>query len=129
MVALDSEMQCQSLDLANMLLTDSDILPVSQSLQGFTLITTLMLSGNSIGDKGIKLFGPILKNAHNLIAIDLANNGITKDGLNDLVDSLFSAIATEAYNVRYYCVIRFQFFLTNFLFELKCTYNIIYRPL
>lgn len=109
MVALDSEMQCQSLNLTNILLNDRDVLPVTQSLQGFTLITSLILTGNCIGDKGIQLFGPILKNAHNLLTLDLANNEITDDGLNQLIDHLFSTTSTVAYNVRYCCVLRFKF--------------------
>ncbi|EDV26008.1 uncharacterized protein TRIADDRAFT_55679 [Trichoplax adhaerens] len=97
-MALDTEMRSQSLDLKNTLLNDNDLLPISQSLQGFTLITTLVLSGNCIGDKGFKLLAPIFKTAHNLVTVDLASNGITDDGLNYFVDYAFSGTTTDTYN-------------------------------
>ncbi len=83
--------------LADLGLNKFVIKEIQESLvDNFSLIT-INMARNQLADEGARMFSQLLKQGKlaNLVHLDLANNGISKDGARELVDSLESNFVME----------------------------------
>lgn len=74
--------------LANMDLTDQQLLPIIKTLESDTNIQILMLPFNQIGDKGAKAIAELLKKNNTITELILFRNKITDVGMNDIAKAL-----------------------------------------
>lgn len=68
----------------------NEILPSIISLIKSNLLIKLFLNGNCLDKKGIKSLGEAISEASSIRAFDISMNGIGDDGIQDLVDQIFS---------------------------------------
>lgn len=77
-----------TLYLANLDLTDTQVLPIIETLKSDTNITTLALSFNKLGDKSAMAIAELLKKNSVITKLILFRNHITDIGMKAIADAL-----------------------------------------